>query len=59
MTRLALYPGTFDPITNGHSDLACRAAKLFDEVVVAVHGELPRLPRISVRKRESRSPVIQ
>lgn len=35
MTR-AVYPGTFDPITNGHSDLISRAARLFDEVVVAV-----------------------
>ena len=32
----ALYPGTFDPITNGHSDLVRRAARLFEEVVVAV-----------------------
>ncbi len=31
-----LYPGTFDPITNGHIDLVERAARLFDEVVVAV-----------------------
>ena len=31
-----LYPGTFDPITNGHVDLVKRAAKLFDEVVIAV-----------------------
>ena len=33
---IAIYPGTFDPITNGHSDLARRAASLFDEVVVAI-----------------------
>ena len=32
----ALYPGTFDPITNGHSDLVRRAARLFNEVVVAI-----------------------
>ncbi|MGB1237084.1 MAG: adenylyltransferase/cytidyltransferase family protein, partial [Pseudomonadales bacterium] len=31
----AIYPGTFDPITNGHSDLVERASKLFDRVVVA------------------------
>lgn len=35
MTR-ALYPGTFDPITNGHVDLIHRASRLFDELVVAV-----------------------
>ncbi|MFC5740454.1 pantetheine-phosphate adenylyltransferase [Dyella tabacisoli] len=34
--RLAVYPGTFDPITNGHSDLVARAAPLFERVVVAV-----------------------
>jgi len=35
MTR-ALYPGTFDPITNGHVDLIHRASRLFDELVIAV-----------------------
>lgn len=35
MTR-AVYPGTFDPITNGHIDIIARAARLFDEVVVAL-----------------------
>jgi pantetheine-phosphate adenylyltransferase len=34
--RLAVYPGTFDPITNGHADLVSRAAPLFDRIVVAV-----------------------
>lgn len=33
---IAIYPGTFDPITNGHSDLIRRAAQLFDRVIVAV-----------------------
>lgn len=36
MSVTAIYPGTFDPITNGHSDLITRAAHLFDRVVVAV-----------------------
>lgn len=36
MHKIALYPGTFDPITNGHFDIIERALKLFDEVVVAV-----------------------
>ena len=34
--RIALFPGSFDPYTNGHLDLALRAAALFDRVVVAV-----------------------
>ncbi|MCW9023576.1 MAG: pantetheine-phosphate adenylyltransferase [Gammaproteobacteria bacterium] len=36
MTTIAIYPGTFDPITNGHSDLIQRATHLFDQVIVAV-----------------------
>ncbi len=36
MTVRALYPGTFDPITNGHSDIVERASRLFDQVIVAV-----------------------
>lgn len=38
MTRKIIYPGTFDPITNGHLDLIQRATKIFAEVVVAVAG---------------------
>lgn len=37
---LALYPGRFDPVTNGHLDIARRAASLFDEVIIAIH-DLP------------------
>ena len=36
MKTIAVYPGTFDPITNGHIDICNRAARLFDEVVLAV-----------------------
>lgn len=35
--RLAVYPGSFDPITMGHVDIACRAAKLFDTLILAVY----------------------
>ena len=34
--KIAVYPGTFDPVTNGHLDVLHRALRLFDEVVVAV-----------------------
>lgn len=37
MRRIAIYPGTFDPVHNGHVDIARRAATLFDEVIVAVY----------------------
>ena len=36
MRKTALYPGTFDPITNGHFDIVERARNLFDRVIVAV-----------------------
>jgi len=39
MKRIAVYPGTFDPFTNGHMDIASRAALLFDELVVAVYAK--------------------
>lgn len=38
MLRRAIYPGTFDPVTNGHIDIAERACKLFDEVIIAIAG---------------------
>jgi len=38
----ALYPGTFDPIHNGHVDIACRAAKLFDELIIGVYDSPPK-----------------
>ena len=45
--RIAVYPGTFDPITNGHIDLVARASSLFDRVIVGVAespGKGPALP---------------
>ena len=36
MNVIAIYPGTFDPITNGHTDIVLRATKLFDRVIVAI-----------------------
>ncbi len=36
MQRIAIYPGSFDPITNGHIDIAERGLKLFDKIIVAI-----------------------
>ncbi len=47
----AVYPGTFDPITNGHSDLVARAARLFDRVVVGVAVNAGKDPVFSVEQR--------
>ena len=49
--RTALYPGTFDPITNGHLDLVQRARGLFDRVVVAVGTGREKHPMFTVRER--------
>jgi len=40
--RRALYPGTFDPIHNGHVDIAARAASLFDELIIGVYDSPPK-----------------
>ncbi|MGE3308785.1 MAG: pantetheine-phosphate adenylyltransferase [Limisphaerales bacterium] len=49
--RIAICPGSFDPITNGHLDVIQRAARLFDKVIVAVSVNQPKGPLFSVRER--------
>ena len=49
--KIAIYPGTFDPITNGHIDLVQRAAKLFDKVIVAIASNSKKNPRFSLQQR--------
>ena len=51
MTTKAIYPGTFDPITKGHIDLAERASKLFDEVVIAIAASPSKQPLFDVDER--------
>jgi pantetheine-phosphate adenylyltransferase len=51
MTRSALYPGTFDPITNGHRDLVRRAAGIFAGVVVAIAANPGKTPMFSLEER--------
>jgi len=51
MTIRAVYPGTFDPITNGHEDLIQRASRLFDEVVVGVAHSQAKRPFFSMDER--------
>ncbi|HYA37480.1 MAG TPA: pantetheine-phosphate adenylyltransferase [Candidatus Methylomirabilis sp.] len=51
MKVIALYPGTFDPITNGHTDLVRRAARLFDEVIVAVAANPQKKPLFGLEER--------
>jgi len=49
--RRAIYPGSFDPVTNGHLDVIERARKLFDEVVVAVAHNDEKQPLFSLKDR--------
>ena len=51
--KIAIYPGTFDPVTNGHIDIASRAAKLFDHVVVAVYDRPSKNLLFSTEERLS------
>jgi pantetheine-phosphate adenylyltransferase len=49
--RIAVYPGTFDPITKGHLDVLERAQRLFDKVVIAVAANTGKSPLFSVEER--------
>jgi pantetheine-phosphate adenylyltransferase len=49
--RIAVYPGTFDPITNGHIDLVSRASPLFDRIVVGVADSTSKGPSFPLQQR--------
>jgi pantetheine-phosphate adenylyltransferase len=49
--RTAIYPGSFDPLTNGHLDVIDRASRLFDRVIVAVAHNDAKIPLFSVEER--------
>ncbi len=51
MNKKIIYPGTFDPIHNGHIDIAERASKLFDELIFAVAVNSDKSPLFSVDER--------
>ena len=51
--RIAIYPGSFDPLTNGHLDVVQRAAKLFDRVIVAVAKNESKHPLFGLDEREA------
>jgi pantetheine-phosphate adenylyltransferase len=50
---IAIYPGSFDPLTNGHVDIIQRGSRIFDRIVVAVLVNLEKAPLFSVSERES------
>jgi len=51
MATLAVYPGSFDPLTNGHVDIISRGAKLFDRIVVAILVNAEKAPMFTMAER--------
>jgi len=51
--RTAIYPGSFDPVTNGHLDIIGRAVRLFDRVIVAVATESGKTPLFTLEERKA------
>ena len=51
MSTKAIYPGTFDPITNGHIDITTRAASMFDKVILAIAASPGKKPMFSLDER--------
>ena len=49
--RVAIYPGTFDPLTSGHVSLIRRGCEIFDTVVVAVANDTPKSPLFTTEER--------
>ncbi|MGH8498423.1 MAG: adenylyltransferase/cytidyltransferase family protein, partial [Methylococcales bacterium] len=52
-SRIAVYPGTFDPITNGHIDLINRAAVLFEKIIVGIAESPGKGPALPLEERVS------
>ena len=51
MRKVAIYPGSFDPITNGHLDVIQRAATMFDHVIIGVAHNVEKLPLFTTKER--------
>jgi len=51
MKKIAIYPGSFDPITNGHVDLIKRASKIFDEVIIAITQNANKSSFMTIEQR--------
>src|SRR5215831_16975995 len=58
--RRAIYPGSFDPVTNGHLDIIARGCKLFDEIIIAILINPEKKPFFSIdERREMLAEVLQ
>lgn len=58
MSVIAVYPGTFDPMTNGHSDLVQRASRIFEKVIVAVASNPSKIPLFDLQQRVSMAETV-
>jgi pantetheine-phosphate adenylyltransferase len=58
MSLVAVYPGTFDPVTNGHSDLVQRASKLFEHVIVAIAANPSKAPLFDLDRRVAMAKTV-
>ena len=58
MQKIAVYPGTFDPVTNGHADLVRRAMHVFDKVVVGIASSPQKEPVFSLQERVDLANVV-
>ncbi|MFC1500121.1 pantetheine-phosphate adenylyltransferase [Candidatus Zixiibacteriota bacterium] len=51
VSRLAIYPGTFDPITNGHLDIIRRSTQIFDEIIILIAHNVEKAPLFNIDER--------
>ena len=58
MKTIAIYPGSFDPITNGHVDLVRRASMLFDQVIVGITQNIQKTSFLSIEKRITAAQLV-
>jgi len=58
MLKTAIYPGTFDPVTNGHSDLVRRALKVFDRIVLGIAASPSKQPVFDLEQRVSLAQAV-
>ena len=53
MAKIAIYPGTFDPMTNGHIDIVKRSLKIIDKLIISVADNVNKIPLLSIDERKS------
>src|SRR6266436_3247296 len=59
MSTLAVYPGSFDPLTNGHVDIIERGARLFDRIIVAIAVNAEKAPMFTMVERRKANVIVR